>query len=194
MIWLALIPVFHSCDVMQQASQLRSLTRCEFRIHNVTGLTLAGVNIQHAESLQDLSLTDYAKITAAFLSGYVPLDFDLNIAARNPNRNMAAMNELDWILFIDGTRVTEGKFDRRVEIPPDGGTTVFPVKLNLDLLEALSSESKDAVLNFALNLAGNSERPTQLMLKAKPTIYIGTRAVEYPGYITIKTDFTSSGY
>ena len=192
MIWLALIPVFQSCDVMQQASQLRALTRCEFRLDSVTGLELAGVSIQHAESVQDLSLNDYAKITAAFFSGSVPLQFNLNIGARNPNRSTAAMNELDWILYIDDARVTSGRLDRRVEIPANGGTTTFPIAMDIDLLDALSGDSRDAVLNFAFNLAGSSDRPTQLMLEAKPTIYVGGRTVEYPGYIRVRTEFTSS--
>lgn len=193
-IFILLIPVFHSCDVMQQASQLRALTRCEFKLENVTGLELAGVDIQEVESLQDLSLSEYAKITTAFIGGSVPLDFDLNVAVLNPNKTTAAMNEMDWILYIDDIEVTKGRFDQRIVIPGNGGTEIFPIALTIDLLEVLSGDSRDAVLNFAFNLAGNSERPTQLMLKAKPTIYVGNNSIEYPGYIKIRTEFTSAGF
>lgn len=182
----------NSCDVVDQAMQLRSLSKCEFRLHSVSDLKLGGVNIQEVNSLDDLGITDYAKITAAFFSGDLPLVFDLNVQVHNPNKNTAAMNRLEWILYIDEVEMTNGVLSQRVEIPPNGGNEVFPVRMSLDLLRALSGESRDAVLNFAFNLAGNGNKPTRIMLKARPTIYVGGQAVEYPGYIKIRTEYTST--
>ena len=176
------------CGVLQQTSEMSNFSRCEFRLASVKNMNLAGVNIQGAESLSDLGVMEYARISAAVASGALPLTFDLYVQARNPNEGKAAMNKLDWILLIDKVEVTRGVLDNRVEILPNSITT-FPVAISFDLFKALAGESGGALLNFAFNLSGSGERPSQLTLKAKPAIYIGDRALQYPGYININQEF-----
>jgi hypothetical protein len=180
--------LFNSCSVFQQTSEIAAFTRCEFRIESARNMKLAGINIQDKSSLSDMSFTEMAKIGSAIAGGTLPLTFDLNIQVKNPNPKLAAMNKLDWILIIDDIEMTRGVLNQRVEIPANSVTSV-PVAMNLDLMKSLSGKSGDALINFALNLAGTGSRPTRIKLKAKPTILVGNTPVEYPGYITIKQEF-----
>jgi len=167
---------------------MKNFGKCEFRIESTENMKLAGVNIQDKSALSDLSFTELAKIGSVMASGSLPLVFDLNIETKNPNPVLAAMNKLDWILLIDDAEMTRGVLNKRIEIQANTVST-FPVAINFDVMKALSGKSRDALINFALNLAGMSSKPTMIKLKAKPTIYFGTTPVEYPGYITIRQEF-----
>jgi hypothetical protein len=185
---ILIIATFTSCSVLQQTSEMKTFGKCEFRIESTRNMKLAGVNMQDKTTKSQLSLIDITKIGAAVASGSLPLTFELNIAAKNPNPGLAAMNKLDWILIIDDAEMTRGVLNQRVEIPANS-IAQFPVQINFDVMKSLNGKSADALINFALNLAGTGTRPTRIKLKAKPTILIGTTPVEYPGYITIRQEF-----
>jgi len=180
-----------SCDLLQQAGQMATLTKCEFRLQSVNQLTLAGINVQSIKKFSDLSLIDAGKITASLASGTLPLSFTLNMEAKNPNRATAGITKIDWILLIDGIEMTRGLVEQQVTIPPNNGISVIPVKMNLDLKKALSGQSADAILNFGLNLAGVGNTPTRFTMKLQPTLNVASVPVTYPGYITIGTNFSS---
>lgn len=167
---------------------MKTFAKCEFRIESAKNMRLAGVNIQDKTSISDLSITDIAKIGGAIAGGSLPLTFDLNIQVKNPNPTLAAMNKLEWILIIDDIEMTRGILNQRLEIPPNQVINT-PVSMNLDLMDSLNGKSGDALINFALNLSGTGTRPSRIKLKAKPTIYVGSTPVEYPGYITIRQEF-----
>jgi hypothetical protein len=177
-----------ACSVLQQTSEIAAFTKCEFRIESARNMRLAGVNIQDKHSLSDLNIMEMTKIAGVLAGGTLPLTFDLNVQVKNPNPGLAAMNKLDWILIIDDIEMTRGILNQRIEIPANTVTS-FPVAMSLDLMKSLNGKSGDALINFALNLAGTGSRPTRIKLKAKPTIMIGTTPIEYPGYITIKQEF-----
>jgi hypothetical protein len=151
-------------------------------------MNLAGVNVQNKHAISDLTIMEGAKIAGVIAGGTLPLTFDLNIGVKNPNPKLAAMNKLDWILYIDDIEMTSGVLNQRIEIPASAVIT-FPVAMSLDLMKSLNGKSGDALINFALNLSGNGSRPTRIKLKAKPTIMVGTTPINYPGYITIKQEF-----
>jgi hypothetical protein len=180
-----------SCSVFEQASEITRLSKCEFRINNVENPRLAGIDISNVDSYDDLGLMDYAKISSAVVRNDLLLSFLLNLESRNPNPGKAAMNKMSWILYIDDIEMTRGMINQRVEIPPDGGRSVIPVDISVNLMEVLKGESGDALLNFGFNIAGTGSRPTRILMKLKPTIYVGSSAIDYPGYINVKTEFTS---
>ena len=170
-----------------------NLTRCEFKLNTGEDVHLAGVYIQNYDQFSDLTFSDAMKLTNAFLNKNLPLDFTLNIATKNPNQQRAALNKLQWILFIDDIEMTRGTTNKRIEIPPNGGVSILPLNLNIELFNALSGDSKDAILNFGFNLAGQGNKPTRITVKAKPSVYVSGREIDYPGYITIENEFTSGG-
>jgi len=175
-----------------QLTEMVNLSKCEFKLNTIENLTLVGINIQQIKGVSDLSWGDAAKVTAAALSNNFPMSFTLNIEVKNPNKSNAALNSLEWILFIDDIQMVNGNVSNRVEIPANGGTSILPININFDLKQALSGQSGKNVLNFGFNLAGVGNRPTRIMVKAKPTIMVGSIPVQYPGYITIRNEFSSN--
>lgn len=190
--FLAILLSLSSCDVLQQASQMANLSKCEFRLQSVNQLTLAGINVQNIHKVSELSLLDAGKLTTAVASGNFPLDFTLNVEAKNPNTAAAGITKMDWILYIDGIEMTKGIINQQVTIPANNGIAVIPVKMSIDLKQALSGKSLDAILNFGLNLAGTGNKPTRFTMKLQPTINVASFPITYPGYITIGTEFTGN--
>lgn len=179
------------CDVFKQVGQMANLSKCEFRMQSIRNLTLAGVNVQNIHKFSDLTLMDGAKLTAAVANNSFPLEFTLNLEARNPNTAAAGMTRMEWILFIDDIEMTRGTLSQAVTIPANSGIAVIPMQLRFDLKQVLSGKSADAILNFGLNLAGAGNSPTRFKMQIQPTINVGNWPVTYPGYITIGTNFGS---
>ena len=127
----------------------------------------------------------------AVSSNSFPLSFQLNLEGKNPNSEPAGLNKLEWILFIDDIQMTSGSLNQAFTIPLGNGIAQIPINLNFDLKKVLAGKSLDAMVNFGFNLAGAGNKPTRIMIKLKPTIMIGTFALTYPGYIKVKTEFTS---
>ncbi len=132
--------LFQRCDVINQASQAINLVNCDFRIHSVENVNLAGVNVQH---------------------------------------------------IIDDIRVASGNLHHSFTIPPNNGTAIIPMQITTDLKEILNGESLQSIVNFGLNLAGAGNEPTRFMVKLKPSILINGRPLSYPGYITVRTKYSS---
>ncbi len=185
---LLLISIFASCGIVRQSKEIKALSRCEFMIFSVEDVRLAGINMDQQQSMNDFNFMDFAKITTAMASGDLPLKFNLKLEINNPNEAKAALNELEWILLIDDEEITQGDLKKRVEINPFSTKTV-PVIISLNLLEVLSGRSANALINFAMNLSGQSDKASKVTLKAKPTIYISGKAVAYPGWIEIDTGY-----
>ena len=57
--------------------------------------------------------------------------------------------------------------------------------------DLLGKDSRQALINFGLNLADAGNRPTRVSMKVKPTILVGALEIRYPGYFTVKHDFSS---
>lgn len=185
---IAIMIAFVSCKQLQE---LQSLTKCDFKLRTVDNIQLAGVNVQQIQNLSQVGLLEVAKLTTAYVSKNLPLSFNLNVDARNPNPTKASLTALDWILEIDNIEMTRGILNKRFEINPNGGITTIPMMMDFNLFNVLTGKTKDAMLNFGLNLAGAGNVPTRITLKARPTIMVGTIPVQYPGYIAIKNSFVS---
>jgi LEA14-like dessication related protein len=185
------IALLQGCDVVQQAQQAVNLTNCQFRIRSVENVTAAGVNVQNYKSIKDVSMTDAAKIMAAAAKTTFPLSMQLSMEGKNPNTASAGLNRFDYILFIDDIQMTAGSLEQSFVIPPNNGIAVIPLQISIDLKKVLSGKSLDAIMNFGFNLAGVGNKPTRITIKLKPTIMIGPTMLDYPGYITVGTEFGS---
>lgn len=176
---------YQSCDIL---NQLITFTKCDFKMNTLTNANLAGIDVQSKKSFSDLNLMDAANVSKSLLGGTLPLSFNLNIEAHNPNTTAASMQKLEWKAFIDGNLIATGIMDQKVSIPP-AGSQVIPLMVQVDLKKTLTKETKNALLNFGFNLADAGNYPTRVTLDIKPTVYVGTFALEYPGYFTLKKEF-----
>jgi len=101
------------------------------------------------------------------------------------------LNHIEWIAFIDDVQISSGKVEQRVEILPNGGTAIVPVRIESDLFEYLEGDSPRTMLNFALNLIDAGGQPTRLSLKIKPSVVIGSTLLPYPDYFIISKEYRS---
>lgn len=185
------VPVFFWLAGCTSLQQLSNLSRCKFKLNSLTQAKLAGVDVQQAENVRSLTLTQIGKLTSAYLNKDLPLTFQLNVEANNPNTGAAALSQFDWILTIDDIEMTRGTHHKPISIPGNG-TTVIPMQISIDLFSVLKNESKDALLNFAFNLTDAGNKPTRVRLKLKPTINVGQVPLTYPDYISVGTEFGSN--
>jgi len=188
-ILLLLIPIaFASCNLQKQFTALANMTKCSYKVDNLTGMTMAGVNLQGKSSISQLNLNDAAKLASAYLGGSMPLSMTLNMAVKNPNKEPAAMNKLKYMLAIDGQKLTNGTISNSFAV--DGNSTnTLPIQVYVDLKQVLAGKSKEEILNLVLALSGQSQKPTKLGLSIRPTFNIAGQAIEYPNYFTVATEF-----
>ncbi len=176
---------YQSCDILQQ---LVTFTKCEFKMNSLSNASLANVQVQNKKSFKDLTFVDAANVTKSLLGGTLPLTFDLNIEVKNPNASAASMQKMEWKAFLDDIQIAEGVMDQKVAIEP-GASQIIPLRVAVDLKKVFNKETKDALINFGFNLADAGGYPTRVKLDIKPTIYVGTFALAYPGYFTLKKEF-----
>jgi hypothetical protein len=182
---LVLAFLYQSCDILQQ---MVTFTKCEFKMNSLANASVANVQVQNKKSFSDLTLVDAANVTKTLFGGTLPLNFDLNIEVKNPNATAASMQKMEWKAFIDDIEMAQGIMNQQVSILP-GGSQVIPLKVSIDLKKILNNKTKDALLNFGFNLADAGGYPTRVKLDIKPTVYIGSFPLEYPGYFTLKKEF-----
>ncbi|MCB0834636.1 MAG: hypothetical protein KDC45_14305 [Bacteroidetes bacterium] len=178
------------CSVVRQVEEAKNFAKCEFKIVNVTEAQLGGVDIQNVRKVSDLSIKKAAKVAEVLTSKTVPFSFDLNLQVKNPNAKPAAMNKLEWILFIDDRQMITGTLDEKVSVAALQ-TGDFGIHMTMDLKKVMSGDSKDAMTRLIFNVAGKGDEPTHIMLKVKPWIDVAGFMLEYPGYIDIRTEFTA---
>jgi len=169
-----------------------NILKCDFRMKSMTNTQIAGINVQNIQSFSDLNFVQAGKLTTAYLSGNVPLTFLLNVEGRNPNPSEATMARFDWILLIDDKQMVTGTNQQEYHLPANDGTQIIPLNISINLLEVLNDETKNSLLNFGFNLADAGNKPTRVGLKIKPTIYLNSIPITYPGFIDIGTEFGSA--
>ena len=171
--------------------EMRNLTKCQFRIGTVRNIELAGVNIQNVRRFSDLGIRDAARATTALISGNLPLSMLINVEVKNPNKNTAAMNRLEWIAMVDQFQLLNGIVSKRVEVNPNGGVATIPLTVSTNLNQILKSVSQKERLDFGMGITDQNARPTRVALKLKPSIMIGKNSISYPGWFTVKREFAS---
>jgi hypothetical protein len=178
----------NSCSML---SELVAFTLCEFRLHSLQEPEACGIKLSQLSSWSDFTFMEGQAVAAQLLQKRLPFEITVNVEAKNPGTAMAAVNSLQWIAFIDEMQVAQGTVSERVEIPPSGGISQIPIRVKADLFDYLEGDNPRAMLDFALNLVNASDQSSQVSLKIKPSVLIGTQEVQYPDYFTITKEFSS---
>lgn len=178
-----------SCSTLRET---RSLSRCEFRYDRIVDLQMAGIALETINGYGDLSMIELGKLSAAVLSGELPLQMTLILEARNPNKRQAALNRLEYILYFDEAEMSRGSVDQRIVIPP-GATVSIPVTVNLNLLDILDPSGLRSIVKLALSLSDRTGQTSKLTIRVRPSLMIAGKPVYYPGYIRINREFGTGG-
>ena len=180
---LGLFLLVPGCTTLQQVAALQ---RVDFDLDRVANGFVAGVDLDRIVENRRVGIADGARITAAALSGDVPLRFTLFVGAENPADNPVAAQlvSLDWTLFMDGTETVSGVYNDDRQIAP-GSRTLLPVDIELDLVRFFGNNAGD-LIDLIGDLAGDGSQPTILRLDAQPTINTSFGPLRYPGRISIE--------
>lgn len=166
---------------------ITNIQRLQFKLDKVTGMKIAGVNIANIGSISNLSVLDAANLLANFTQGRLPVEFTLNVLAKNPNdgtggtkQSSAVIKNMAWRLFIDNNETINGNVGN-VNIPGVGQATNIPIGMSFDLLQFFKNQGYDNLLNLALALGGKNGSSSRITLKIKPTVETIFGPITYPG-------------
>lgn len=175
---LLLIP---GCATLQS---LAALSQVRFDLDGVSGLRLAGVDLDRVRGFDELSLADAGRIGTAVVNRRLPLEATLQVAAQNPDENPEArLLALDWTLFLRDRQTVSGGLDQELLLPA-GARTPVPVRVSLDLMEFFDGSSRDMV-DLALSLVGAGSEPVEVRLEAVPTVQTAVGPIRYPRPLTL---------
>jgi hypothetical protein len=166
-----------SCEVLDQMSQMQQLALCGFKVTGVNRVHIAGIQMDENTRKSDL--------TAALFKRELPVDFDLQLNIDNPNDKTAAMNRMDYELFIDNKQILAGQMNKTVSVLPKSNSNVS-MPIAIDLFKVLNNETQDALVNLAFKLTGDQSNPADILLKVKPYIQVGGKTLAYPGFLDLK--------
>jgi hypothetical protein len=181
------------CSSLSNITQsLTNLQRLQFKLENVNGFNLAGINLSNKDEVSDFSMTDGLKLGQAFANKSFPSRFILNVAANNPNDGKggsqkmgATLTSFEWQLYIDDVPTVSGNIAKPIEIPGVGQSTIIPVAIEIDLYKFFNDKGYDGLINLALALGGVNGSAARLKLDAKPTVQTSIGPIAYPGRITV---------
>jgi hypothetical protein len=182
--------IITSCDVLQEIEGIKTFSKCEFRIHTISDIQLAGVDVSKIEKVSDLKAMDALQLTNGLLNNQLPLNFNLNLQVKNPNHQAASLNRLEWLLFIEGEQLLEGVLNETFVTGP-GQTGVLPVQIGFNLADVLLNKNLERVVDYATGLTDGSGKTTGVMLRLKPSVTVGQQNIMYPGWIEVRNEFTA---
>jgi hypothetical protein len=170
------------CATLQQFSALGDV---DFSLDRVSGLRLAGVELDRIRSYQDLGLVDVAALALAITRNQLPMEFDLHVLAENPSDNsvQARLLRMDWTLLLQDKETLSGVLEDEVILPP-GEPRDIPIPISLNLIEFFDGSAQD-LFELALSVAGLGGESKDVALKASPVVDTPLGAIRYPQPITI---------
>lgn len=174
--------LFTGCQTIKELTNIRNV---DFDLGAVRNLNLAGVQLDRIENYSDINALDIVKLTTAFARRDLPLSFQLEVEAQNPETNQVAARlvRLDWTLLLEDRETISGVIDGERTIEP-GQEVVIPVVIELELMEFFDHNARD-IIDLALALSGNGGASKNIKLKATPVVDTIIGPISYPDQITI---------
>lgn len=73
---------FQGCSVYKS---FVNVSRLKFKLDSVENFTVNGISVDGKSKLADFSTADIFRLSTIFTSGELPVRFNINVAAKNPN-------------------------------------------------------------------------------------------------------------
>lgn len=184
-----LISIFvSSCSVLKQ---MVNISRLQFRLKSVSDFTINGLNISSKSSIKDFNVFDSAHMLNLIANASFPVSFNLNIEAKNPNdgsgysRQDIDIVDFKWRLIIDDVETLSGIIGSPISVPGTGETTIFPIRVDLDLFKFFKDRGFENIINLALAIGGKNSNLQRVVLKAQPTLQTPFGKIKYPDELEI---------
>lgn len=190
---LAGLFALQSCAVLNDmTAALANLQRLRFKLGDVSGFRLAGIEIGGKTRLSQFSAMDALALLNTFRNRKLPAEFTLNVLAVNPNdgsggtpQTASTLTSLEFRLLIDDHPTVTGNIDRPIEIPGTGQESALPIRISLDLLEFFGDKRYEDLVDLALAIGGANRAAVRLALDAQPSVTTPFGPMTYPGRLTI---------
>lgn len=184
------------CGVSRQVQEAKAFGDCKYKIASADSVYLAGIDInefRNIKSMSDFNIARFPKLGLAFLRKDIPLDLRVNLDIKNPTRKKAAVNQLEYKVLLTNTEIFNGFLNEKIEVYPGSGSTRVPIKLSANVYSLLmNNQTRDDFINMIMTLTGKSDsKPAKFTVKVKPTLDLGGKSINYPGYLTFEQEITS---
>ncbi|WP_051292997.1 hypothetical protein [Olivibacter sitiensis] len=172
----------NACGINQQAKQIKALENCEYRVKEVDSLFVAGTDVLPMIKNGRLDLSRMGGIALGMLSKDIPMQGVVSVNIKNPTKDLAGINQFRYVLLVDGHEVADGLMDQKIAV--EGGEEhIYPVRVNANVYGLLSDRALlNRIVSFVSSGAHNDE--AVLTIKLKPTLALGNKSVNYPGWIS----------
>ncbi|GAB3259540.1 hypothetical protein GCM10027347_23260 [Larkinella harenae] len=189
----ALVLLLSQCSVNRQLAQAKAMGNCKFNITSADSIYLSGIDVRKLKNLEDLNPMRYPQLAAGLFSKSIPLSARINVDITNPTNKVAGIEQLEYKILLAEQELFNGFVNQRIEVAPGGGTTRVPVKLNANAYQLMTDDkTRSAFTDLMRNMSGsNNTKPSKLTIKIKPTLALGNKKIDYPGYITIDQEVTN---
>ncbi len=186
---LVAVFIISGCSVLQT---ITNISRLKFKLDNVNSFTVNGIAISNKSKISDFGTFDIINLTTMLASGKMPVSFNVNVAAKNPNDGTGGYGASDvslksfaWDLYLNDKKTISGNIDKPVNVPGVGEATVIPLKIEMDLFQFFGDGGLNDILNLALKLGGKESAATNVKLVAQPVLGTVIGDLKYPEPITI---------
>ena len=171
---LFVIFAFCGCDKV-------NMLNCKFERKNVDNFRFAGVNFDKFNSLSDITISDGLSIgNALFLAQTAPITFNVNVEGKNPNKSIAAIEQMDWKVLVDDAEFI-GSITEKFSIPAEG-TNILPLQIGFDAVQILDGTTLQSMFRLYQNITGkNASQGSNVTIMIRPTIM----GIKFPNYITL---------
>ncbi|NIK74041.1 DNA gyrase inhibitor GyrI [Thermonema lapsum] len=163
---------------------MKNFSRCEFRLERIEAVQLAGQDITGLQSWKELNMLQAGNILRhAMQQKQLPLQLTFRLAVYNPNQARAALNRIDYELWLFGKKAATGSSGQRMEI--EGGQTAsFSMSIESDLWALFQGQDAKEVAEKGFRLRrADGKAGDEVALRLKPYIRIFNKQIAYPGYV-----------
>ncbi|MCQ2225178.1 MAG: LEA type 2 family protein [Paludibacteraceae bacterium] len=181
---LLLVTIIAGCN---SVTGIKNFTNCEFKFGHVSNVKLADIDLTDKETYSNFNLSDLAKLGIAYAQKELDLNMDVNMKIKNPNKQSAQLDGMDFILWIDNQEMLEGTMNKKIVIEAGEEANVsLPISLNL--YKSIKEKKMAAIAEFALGLSSKNAETSRVKVSLKPFFTVMGQTVKMPSYITIGGD------
>lgn len=165
--------------------QMMALEQVRFELDGVSGVRLAGLDLDRRRSYSALSAADVLALGAAVARKDLPLALTVQVRAENPaDAPVAArLTRLEWTLYLDDVETIHGTVADPVDLPA-GEPRLIPVTVDFNLFEFFDDTARN-LFDLAAALLSDEADPVTISLYAIPTVTTPLGPIAYPEPIRI---------
>ncbi len=189
-LFLPVLFILSRCGVNKQIEQAKALGKCRFELVSADSIYLSGINMNQFKDADNINIGSLPRLAMGILSRNVPLDARLVLKITNPTGETAAINQFEYKVLLKDNEVFTGYVNHRVEVLAGGGQTRVPINITTNAYHLITDDqTREAFTDLVQNLSGTKNaRKSTITIKIRPTVDLGGKALNYPGYITFNKE------